>query len=153
MRASGVFSEVGLLLFLAGRHRALILVESGVTIPLLTITFVRTLSFSIYSAVKESLVTTQLLSNHTVGGTALLGLAGGAASGTLLSVGTCAFEFGKVKQRKFLSCSTSIFCGDAHHSRASAELEYLIAVQRKIPYKPSGTLRGFVEVRPLLIAR
>lgn len=43
----------------------------------------------------------KLLLGSTLGGTAALGFAGGASSGVLLSLTTTAFEFTKIKMRKF----------------------------------------------------
>jgi solute carrier family 25 carnitine/acylcarnitine transporter 20/29 len=74
--------------------------------------------------VKENLIRRNLAQDKTLGGVAFCGAIGGISSGMLLSVGTTAFEFAKVKQ----------------------QLEYLISTQRGLPYKPTGTLRGFAEL-------
>lgn len=73
---------------------------------------------------KENLIRRNLAQDKTLGGVAFCGAIGGISSGMLLSVGTTAFEFAKVKQ----------------------QLEYLISTQRGLPYKPTGTLRGFAEL-------
>lgn len=99
--------------------------RAGVYIPLVTISVVRTASFTIYSKTKESLIRRDLLSPANLTGTAALGLAGGGLSGMLLSCGTSSFEFAKISQ----------------------QLDYLISVQRGIPYEPKGTIRGFLDVR------
>lgn len=98
------------------------------TIPLVTITLVRTASFSIYTWTKDDLQRRNLLTGETVGSTALAGFLGGAASGLLLSVGTTAFEYTKIKLRASNPCSGSMrFCRRSHFSFPLAELEYLIA--------------------------
>lgn len=78
------------------RLALLLLAVLQVTIPLLTITVVRTASFSIYTGVKEEFYSRHWLQRQRLSGTATAGLAGGAASGLLLSVGTSAFEYTKV---------------------------------------------------------
>ncbi|KAI5476256.1 acid phosphatase, phytase [Pseudohyphozyma bogoriensis] len=95
----------------------------GVTIPLLTITVVRTSSFSIYTGVKRLLKENQILTKDTVPSVGALGFCGGASSGILLSLGTCAFEYTKISQ----------------------QLEYLLAVKRGEPFEPKGTIKGFLE--------
>jgi len=67
-----------------------------VTIPLITITLVRTISFNIYTGTKEVLRERGIVRNDSVKSTAGSGFLGGAASGLLLSIGTTAFEFTKV---------------------------------------------------------
>lgn len=47
----------------------------------------------------------KLLLGSTLGGTAALGFAGGASSGVLLSLGTTAFEFTKIKMRTSLEAA------------------------------------------------
>ncbi|GAA5965222.1 hypothetical protein JCM3765_006360 [Sporobolomyces pararoseus] len=96
----------------------------GVTIPLITITLVRTISFNIYTGTKEKLQNRGWVKNDSVKSTAVSGFAGGAASGLLLSIGTTAFEFTKIK----------------------LQLEYLIAMKKGVPYEPRGTIRGFLDL-------
>lgn len=67
-----------------------------VWIPLITITAVRTASFSIYTNVKDLMYDRKIIEPHTYASTALAGFTGGAASGLLLSCGTSAFEYTKV---------------------------------------------------------
>jgi len=94
----------------------------GLTMPLLTITLVRTVSFSIYDATKKKLAKpgSSVFDPSTFTGRAALGFAGGATSGLLLSAGTCAFELVKVR----------------------SQLEYLISKRRGVPYQPKGTFSG-----------
>ncbi|POY70600.1 hypothetical protein BMF94_6378 [Rhodotorula taiwanensis] len=96
----------------------------GVTIPLVTITLVRTTSFSIYTWSKDELLRRRWLTGETVPSTAGAGFLGGAASGLLLSVGTSAFEYTKIK----------------------LQLEYLIAMKKGVPYEPRGTVQGFLDL-------
>jgi len=90
--------------------------------PLLTITLVRTISFTIYDTTKRRLANpaSKAFNPDSLQGKATLGFFGGAASGLLLSVGTCAFELVKVR----------------------SQLEFLISKQRGIPYEPHGTFSG-----------
>lgn len=67
------------------------------TIPLVTITLVRTTSFSIYTWTKDELLRKRWLTGDTASSTAGAGFLGGAAAGLLLSVGTSAFEYTKIK--------------------------------------------------------
>ncbi|EPQ32446.1 uncharacterized protein PFL1_00642 [Pseudozyma flocculosa PF-1] len=81
----------------------------GVTIPLITISFVRTSSFSIYFNTKNYLHHRGYLNNrNSLVDTALGGMAGGATSGVIISCGSAPFELVKVQR----------------------QLEYLIAVQK-----------------------
>ncbi|GAA5948510.1 hypothetical protein JCM21900_002733 [Sporobolomyces salmonicolor] len=96
----------------------------GVTIPLVTITLVRTASFSIYTYTKEQLARRDLLRGDSIASTAGAGVLGGAASGLLLSIGTSAFEYTKIK----------------------LQLEYLIAMKKGVPYEPRGTIQGFLDL-------
>lgn len=81
----------------------------GVTIPLITITFVRTSSFSIYYGTKERLHKAGYFDDPSkLWHTALSGAAGGATSGILISCGSAPFELVKVQR----------------------QLEYLISVQK-----------------------
>lgn len=94
--------------------------------PLLTITLVRTVSFTIYSETKKYIAdpSTVWLNPDTLKGKASLGFIGGATSGLLLSTGTCAFELVKVR----------------------SQLEYLISKKRGVPYAPQGTISGALLV-------
>ncbi|GAA5931251.1 hypothetical protein JCM3775_004975 [Rhodotorula graminis] len=96
----------------------------GVTIPLVTITLVRTASFSIYTWTKGFLEQRETFSKGSATSSALTGFFGGAASGLLLSVGTSAFEYTKIK----------------------LQLEYLIAMKKGVPYVPRGTVKGFMDL-------
>ncbi|PWN91883.1 mitochondrial carrier [Acaromyces ingoldii] len=81
----------------------------GVTIPLITISFVRTSSFSIYVNTKEALHRRGYLADSSkLWHTALSGAAGGATSGVIISCGSAPFELVKVQR----------------------QLEYLTAVQK-----------------------
>lgn len=76
----------------------------GVTIPLITITFVRTSSFSIYSATKGMLE--RIYGNNddkSLWRTLAYGFAGGMTSGAIISSGSAPFELIKVqRQLEFL---------------------------------------------------
>lgn len=98
----------------------------GVTIPLITISFVRTSSFSIYYNTKLKLHKKGVFADQDrLIHTALSGAAGGATSGVIISCGSAPFELVKVQR----------------------QLEYLIAVQKGlvsgVPTGPGGT-RTFV---------
>ncbi|KAN0066481.1 hypothetical protein ACQY0O_000575 [Thecaphora frezii] len=96
----------------------------GVTIPLITISFVRTSSFSIYFNTKQYLHARGYLADQTsLLDTALSGMVGGATSGVIISCGSAPFELVKVQR----------------------QLEYLIAVQKGLVSKsPSQGGRAFV---------
>lgn len=81
----------------------------GVTIPLITISFVRTSSFSIYVNTKKALHDRGYVADKgKLKEVALSGMAGGATSGVIISCGSAPFELVKVQR----------------------QLEYLTAVQR-----------------------
>jgi len=96
----------------------------GIAIPMLTITIVRTLSFTIYNDTKQFLHHRQLVSTPSARDIALSGLAGGAASGFLISVGSCAFELVKIR----------------------SQLESAIAAKQGRPLKDINTWRGAREI-------
>ncbi|PWN52108.1 mitochondrial carrier [Violaceomyces palustris] len=90
----------------------------GVTIPLITISFVRTSSFSIYFNTKNYLHQRGYLADPTkLSHTALSGMAGGATSGIIISCGSAPFELVKVQR----------------------QLEYLIAVQKGVINSQNST--------------
>lgn len=75
----------------------------GVTIPLITITFVRTSSFSIYTSTKNMLDKYFPSPNKSLTRIAFAGAIGGITSGTLISCGSAPFELVKVqRQLEFL---------------------------------------------------
>ena len=80
----------------------------GVTIPLITITFVRTISFSMYSTTRKWMEQNFGPRENHLPRTALYGLVGGIARGTMISCFSAPFELVKVER----------------------QLEYLIATQR-----------------------
>ncbi len=93
----------------------------GVTIPLITISFVRTSSFSIYYNTKAYLHRQGIFDSPRLLHTALSGAAGGATSGIIISCGSAPFELVKVQR----------------------QLEYLIAVQKGLVKKaPQGGSGG-----------
>lgn len=98
----------------------------GVTIPLITISFVRTSSFSIYYNTKANLHKRGIFNDsNRLLHTALSGAAGGATSGVIISCGSAPFELVKVQR----------------------QLEYLIAVQKGLVTKATaegGGGRAFV---------
>ncbi|CDU23871.1 related to carnitine/acylcarnitine translocase [Sporisorium scitamineum] len=89
----------------------------GVTIPLVTISFVRTSSFSIYYNTKKRLHSNNIFNDSSrLLHTALSGAAGGATSGVIISCGSAPFELVKVQR----------------------QLEYLIAVQKGLVKKSTS---------------
>ena len=93
-------------------------------IPLFTITLVRTASFTIYTNVKDQMYGRGLVAPNSIQSSITAGFVGGAASGLLLSCGTSAFEFQKIR----------------------LQLEYLVAMKKGVPYEPRGTVQGFLDL-------
>ncbi|KAE8216520.1 hypothetical protein CF327_g377 [Tilletia walkeri] len=91
----------------------------GVTIPLITITFVRTSSFSIYYNTKDALHTRGYVADSSkLSNIALSGLAGGFTSGVIISCGSAPFELVKVqRQLEYLIATQK---GAARNSRKAA---------------------------------
>jgi len=97
----------------------------GLWIPLMTISFVRAASFTIYNRTKEALRNRNLLSRDNIIDVALTGGFSGAAAGSLISFGCAPFELVKVRR----------------------QLEYTIAASRGITLvKPPGTLEAVREI-------
>ncbi|KIY43600.1 mitochondrial carrier [Fistulina hepatica ATCC 64428] len=95
----------------------------GLWIPLLTISFVRATSFTIYSRTKEVFAERGILARHSALDAALTGGAGGAMSGALISCGSVPFEL------------------------VRRQLEYSIAASRGIRLdKAPGTLQAINDI-------
>ncbi|KAG6837293.1 hypothetical protein H0H93_011895 [Arthromyces matolae] len=96
----------------------------GLWIPLMTISFVRAASFTIYTRTKESFRDRDILCRDRILDVALTGGAGGAMSGALISFTSCPFELVKIRR----------------------QLEYSIAASKGVHLtKPPGTLEAVRE--------
>ncbi|TFK30017.1 mitochondrial carrier [Coprinopsis marcescibilis] len=112
--ASLVYKEEGLM----GFYR-------GLWIPLMTISFVRAASFTIYSRTKEYFAAHSILSRNSIVDVGLTGGISGAMSGALISFGSAPFELVKVRR----------------------QLEYAIAASKGIVLKKApGTLEAVKEI-------
>ncbi|KAG8861979.1 hypothetical protein FRB96_002422 [Tulasnella sp. 330] len=97
----------------------------GIWIPLVTISAVRTASFSIYTGTKTKLHERDLLNRPRVLDVSLGAGLGGAASGAVISVGSAPFELVKVRR----------------------QLEYSIAAAKNIKLeKPPSTMGAVREI-------
>jgi len=97
----------------------------GLWIPLMTISFVRAASFTIYSGTKENFRNNNILCRDSIIDTSLTGGISGAMSGALISFGSAPFELVKVRR----------------------QLEYAIAATKGISMvKPPGTLQAVKEI-------
>ncbi|KAH6918485.1 mitochondrial carrier domain-containing protein [Coprinopsis sp. MPI-PUGE-AT-0042] len=100
----------------------------GLWIPLLTISFVRAASFTIYSGTKEYCANNNILMRNSVVDAGLTGGISGAMSGSLISFGSAPFELVKVRR----------------------QLEYSIAASKGIALnKAPGTLQAVKEIYKL----
>ncbi|TRM62672.1 mitochondrial carrier domain-containing protein [Schizophyllum amplum] len=79
----------------------------GIWIPLLTISFVRAASFTIYSRTKEGFAQRGILARDSIVDAAIAGGAGGAMSGALISFGSAPFELVKVRRQLEFSIAAS----------------------------------------------
>jgi len=97
----------------------------GLWIPLMTISFVRAASFTIYSGTKENFRNNNILCRDNIIDTSLTGGISGAMSGALISFASAPFELVKVRR----------------------QLEYAIAATKGISLvKPPGTLQAVKEI-------
>ncbi|KIK08253.1 hypothetical protein K443DRAFT_589413 [Laccaria amethystina LaAM-08-1] len=97
----------------------------GLWIPLMTISFVRASSFTIYSRTKEHFAIHDILCRNNIFDAALTGGISGAMSGALISFASAPFELVKVRR----------------------QLEYTIAATKGISLvKPPGTLEAVKEI-------
>ncbi|KAJ7905621.1 mitochondrial carrier domain-containing protein [Mycena olivaceomarginata] len=97
----------------------------GLWIPLVTISFVRAASFTIYTETKDYFRAHNYLNRNSVFDAALVGGVGGAMSGSLISFGSAPFELVKVRR----------------------QLEYTIAASRGVHIvKPPGTVAAVREI-------
>lgn len=97
----------------------------GLWIPLMTISFVRAASFTIYSRTKENFHNNNILCRDSIIDVSLTGGISGAMSGALISFGSAPFELVKVRR----------------------QLEYTIAASKGIKMvKPPGTLEAVKEI-------
>ncbi|KAJ6496973.1 mitochondrial carrier [Mycena vitilis] len=97
----------------------------GLWIPLVTISFVRAASFTIYTETKDYFRVHNYLNRNSVLDAALVGGIGGAMSGSLISFGSAPFELVKVRR----------------------QLEYTIAASKGVHLvKPPGTVGAVKEI-------
>ncbi|KAJ6502447.1 mitochondrial carrier domain-containing protein [Mycena sanguinolenta] len=97
----------------------------GLWIPLVTISFVRAASFTIYTETKDHFRAHNYLNRNSAFDAALVGGIGGAMSGSLISFGSAPFELVKVRR----------------------QLEYTIAASRGVHLvKPPGTVAAVREI-------
>ncbi|KAJ7449920.1 mitochondrial carrier domain-containing protein [Mycena latifolia] len=97
----------------------------GLWIPLVTISFVRAASFTIYTETKDYFRVHNYLNRNSVLDAALVGGIGGAMSGSLISFGSAPFELVKVRR----------------------QLEFTIAASKGIHLvKPPGTAAAVKEI-------
>ncbi|PPQ93286.1 hypothetical protein CVT25_015284 [Psilocybe cyanescens] len=97
----------------------------GLWIPLMTISFVRAASFTIYSRTKENFLNNNILCRDSIIDVSLTGGVSGAMSGALISFGSAPFELVKVRR----------------------QLEYTIAASKGITMaKPPGTIEAVKEI-------
>ncbi|KAJ7046906.1 mitochondrial carrier domain-containing protein [Mycena alexandri] len=97
----------------------------GLWIPLVTISFVRAASFTIYTETKDYFRVHNYLNRNSVLDAALVGGVGGAMSGSLISFGSAPFELVKVRR----------------------QLEFTIAASKGVHLvKPPGTVAAVKEI-------
>lgn len=124
----------------------------GASIPLITITFVRTSSFSIYTGTKAWL--DAHWGKNTKGElwrTALYGGLGGMTSGTVISCGSAPFELVKVqRQLEFLIASQRQKAAGQSNAVFKPQSGFRAALDI---YRTHGGLRGFYLGFPLHLSR
>lgn len=107
------------------REEGLVGFYRGLWIPLMTISFVRAASFTIYSRTREYFRNHNMLDRDSAIDAALVGGISGAMSGALISFGSAPFELVKVRR----------------------QLEYTIAASRGLSItKPPGTFQAVREI-------
>ncbi|MCO5589805.1 hypothetical protein L7F22_043774 [Adiantum nelumboides] len=123
----------------------------GVTIPLITISFVRTSSFAIYVNTKSWLHKNGFLNDPSkLSNTALSGLAGGATSGVIISCGSAPFELVKVvRQLEYL---TAVQKGIVSQAKGRFKPKSGFAAAGDI-WKYHGKIKGFYIGFPLHLCR
>jgi len=107
------------------REEGIIGFYRGLWIPLMTISFVRAASFTIYTRTKELFRDHNYLARNSIVDAALVGGIGGAMSGSLISFGSAPFELVKVRR----------------------QLEYTIAASKGISLvRPPSTMEAVREI-------
>ncbi|KXN86914.1 hypothetical protein AN958_09509, partial [Leucoagaricus sp. SymC.cos] len=107
------------------REEGIIGFYRGLWIPLMTISFVRAASFTIYSRTKEYCAERDILCRPHILDAALTGGISGAMSGSLISFGSAPFELVKVRR----------------------QLEYSIAAKKGVSLvRPPGTVEAVREI-------
>jgi hypothetical protein len=123
----------------------------GVTIPLITISFVRTSSFAIYVNTKSWLHKKGWFDDpNRLTHTALSGAAGGATSGVVISCGSAPFELVKVMRQ--LEYLTAVQKGLIQQSGAKFKAKSGFAAAADI-WRYHGRARGFYIGFPLHMCR
>ncbi|KAF9535253.1 mitochondrial carrier domain-containing protein [Crepidotus variabilis] len=79
----------------------------GLWIPLMTISFVRAASFTIYTGTKDYCSTNDVLNRNSIVDVSLVGGISGAMSGSLISFGSAPFELVKVRRQLEYSIAAS----------------------------------------------
>ncbi|KAJ3793048.1 mitochondrial carrier domain-containing protein, partial [Lentinula aff. detonsa] len=79
----------------------------GLAIPLLTISFVRAASFTIYNSTKDYFKKREWLARDSIVDVSIIGGISGAMSGALISVGSTPFELVKVRRQLEFSIASS----------------------------------------------
>ncbi|PWN28496.1 mitochondrial carrier [Jaminaea rosea] len=140
----------------------------GVTIPLITISFVRTSSFSIYVNTKQALHQRGYAKDKSrLRDVALSGMAGGATSGIIISCGSAPFELVKVqRQLEYLTAVQKGLIGEAGASNTGGAAGSRRPSPPAAKYKPQsgfaaasdilrnhGGIRGFYIGFPLHLTR
>ncbi|KAJ3796954.1 hypothetical protein GGU11DRAFT_745670 [Lentinula aff. detonsa] len=92
----------------------------GLAIPLLTISFVRAASFTIYNSTKDYFKKREWLARDSIVDVSIIGGISGAMSGALISVGSTPFELVKVRRQLEFSIASS---KGIHLAKAPGTLE------------------------------
>lgn len=123
----------------------------GVTIPLITISFVRTSSFAIYINTKSWLHKRGIFDDPSkLSHTAMSGVAGGATSGVIISCGSAPFELVKVmRQLEYLTAVQKGLIA-ANGGKFKARSGFAAAADI---WKYRGGIRGFYIGFPLHMCR
>ncbi|KAJ3538175.1 hypothetical protein NM688_g6558 [Phlebia brevispora] len=113
----------------------------GLWIPLMTISFVRAASFTIYTRTKEYCHARNLFIGDNIFDVSAAGGLGGALSGSLISVGSTPFELVKASRP---ACSSAL---SSHSPQVRRQLEFSIAESKGIRIvKPPNTLDAVRDI-------
>ncbi|KAL7409938.1 mitochondrial carrier [Mrakia frigida] len=101
----------------------------GCLIPLMTISIVRTTSFSIYAGSKEALAKRNIFASGSLTDVGLTSFVAGTCSGSIITMGSCPFELVKVRRQLEVMIANEMGVRDPKPLNTRASVEAIVKVR------------------------